>query len=105
MEEGMPAAVSRAVNHRLRRRILRRLHESAEPLSPARLARRLHDPPGAVSYHVKVLRGCEAVARVDRRGARGPVRQPYSSLVADDPEVTALLDRTREADEPRPGTA
>lgn len=96
----MPAGLNRAVNHRSRRRILRRLHESAEPLSPSLLARSLRDPPGAVSYHIKVLRGTGTVGRVERRGARGSARQPYSSLVADDPAVTDLLERTRDADEP-----
>lgn len=95
----------RALNHRLRRQILRLLHSSREPLSPTQIERELKLDPGHgnrlsdVSYHTKVLAKFNAVSMVDTRMVRGAVEHFYSSLVSDATWVRGLLSRTQESDE------
>lgn len=88
-----------ALDHKLRRCILRSLHESDEPSSPARLAKTLEAPLSNVSYHVTVLRGFGTVEKSDEQQVRGTIEHFYVSLVADDPKILAILEATREEDE------
>lgn len=89
----------RALNHDLRRRILRELNETEEPQSPIKLAKRLRVPLSNVSYHVAVLYRLGAIARVDERPVRGAVEHFYTSTVKDNAPVRALLEGTRDLDE------
>jgi len=83
----------------LRRQILRLLHLSEDSSSPARLAEGLDEELSSVSYHVQVLKGFEAVKKVDERPVRGAIEHFYVSCVADDAKILALLDATKESDE------
>lgn len=94
------ANLIRALDHRVRRLILRSLHDSGEPQSPARLAKALGQTLSTVSYHVGVLKGLEAVKRVEEREVRGTVEHFYVSEVGGDEVVLTLLATTRESDEP-----
>jgi DNA-binding transcriptional ArsR family regulator len=87
-----------ALNHPLRRRILRTLHEAGEARSPGELGRDFRLPVSNVSYHVKVLREKDAVALTDLRPARGSVEHFYVSLVAANEMAIQLLDSTEEED-------
>jgi DNA-binding transcriptional ArsR family regulator len=89
----------RALNHDLRRRILRQLNVAEEPLSPIKLSKQLKVPLSNVSYHVAVLFRLGAIVRVDRRLVRGAVENFYESTVKDNAPVCALLEGTRELDE------
>jgi DNA-binding transcriptional ArsR family regulator len=70
----------RALRHPLRRRILRRLADG-ETASPRELSADLRQPLGNVSYHVRVLAECGAVALVKARPVRGSVEHFYRSTV------------------------
>ncbi len=93
------AQLIRALNHNLRRRILRQLNETEEPQSPVKLAKQLGVPLSNVSYHVGVLHRLGAIARVDQRPVRGAVEHFYVSSVKDNTPIQALLEGTRELDE------
>lgn len=93
------AQLIRALNHDLRRRILRLLHETEEPQSPVRIARQLRISLSNVGYHVTVLHRLGAIVKVDQRQVRGAVEHFYISTVRDNAPIQALLEGTRELDE------
>jgi DNA-binding transcriptional ArsR family regulator len=69
-----------ALNHPLRRRILRAL-DDRKTASPAELAKSLAEPLTKVSYHVRILAERGALAPVGTRSVRGAVEHFYSSIV------------------------
>jgi DNA-binding transcriptional ArsR family regulator len=87
-----------ALNHQLRRRILRVLHAGDEPRSPVQLAKELEEPLSTVSYHVTVLIGFCALEPAGERQVRGTVEHFYASTVAAEANLTAMLEATAEAD-------
>jgi hypothetical protein len=88
-----------ALQHRLRREILRQLHCSDYPLSPAELGRLLDVPVTNLSYHVGILAQSRAVAMVDQRPVRGAVEHFYESRVGDNKVIREILLKTRAEDE------
>jgi DNA-binding transcriptional ArsR family regulator len=87
-----------ALRHPLRRRILREMADGKEA-SPNRLAGRLGEPLTNVSYHVRVLAACGAVALVRTEPARGSVQHFYRRTV-DAPWVHQLLELEESASDP-----
>ena len=85
-----------ALNHPVRRQILRALIESGRPLAPAEIvaAGLPRASLSAVAYHAGVL---ERSGEVSRTGGELPPR--YTTELAQDPKVVALLEATRRADE------
>lgn len=87
-----------ALRHPLRRRLLR-LMAGEEAISPRALATALDRPLSNVSYHVRVLAECGAIALVNTTPVRGSVQHFYRSTVdapwareiieLDDPEVAS----------------
>jgi DNA-binding transcriptional ArsR family regulator len=69
-----------ALGHPLRRRILREMADG-KTISPLELSRALGQPLSNVSYHVRVLARCAAVALVDTKPTRGSVQHFYRSAV------------------------
>jgi DNA-binding transcriptional ArsR family regulator len=89
----------KAIDHPLRRRILRILTEEDKPLSPNEVRRRLNLPLGAVSYQTRVLRKLGAVKLAASRQVRGAVERFHVSMIADDQPIVTLLAETRAFDE------
>jgi DNA-binding transcriptional ArsR family regulator len=85
-----------AISHPLRRRMLRVLVDAGEPLSLDRLTQEFELPIGTARYHANVLCGFGAAepSRLDDGG-----EYLYDATIEGDPEVEALLEETREADE------
>lgn len=69
-----------ALRHPLRRGILRRM-DGKEAISPRELANALHQPLSNVSYHVRVLAECTAIALVTTKPVRGSMQHFYRSAV------------------------
>lgn len=69
----------RALNHEVRRKILRALAANDEALSPVVMAKRLNIPLSTVSYHVNILRSCEAVEGAGVQQVRGAVEHFYNT--------------------------
>lgn len=88
-----------ALNHKLRRQMLRLLVRSSEPLSPVKVSRQLGVPLSNVSYHMDILRKSDAAAVVEERQVRGAMEHFYVSNIADSPGVQTMLDETEIEDE------
>lgn len=88
-----------AIDHPVRRRILRRLHDCRKPRSPSRLGRELDEHLGTAAYHVRVLESFGAVEQTGEQQVRGAIERFYASTIEDDPPIETLLEETREADE------
>jgi DNA-binding transcriptional ArsR family regulator len=69
-----------ALGHPLRRRILRVMADGIA-ISPRELSAALGQPLSNVSYHVRVLAGCDAVTLVETKPARGSIEHFYRSAV------------------------
>jgi DNA-binding transcriptional ArsR family regulator len=100
---GVPSARAadciKALNAPQRRRILRILEEAGEARSPNEIAEVFGVPVGYVSYHVKVLKECSALALTDTQQKRGAVEHFYASTVMENELVVKLLEATRADDE------
>lgn len=89
-----------AIDHPLRRRILRLLlFGRDEVLSPAQISTDLGVPLGTVAYHVRVLAQLRAIERAGKRQVRGAVQRFFRTTIKEDPPVETLLEETREVDE------
>ena len=95
-DDGQDIETLLAISHPLRRRLLRALVDSGEPLSLSQLARAIDLPVATVRYHANVLCGFGAAepASPDGRGDH-----LYDAAVDGDPRIEALLEETRAADE------
>lgn len=89
-----PSDVLHALNHPLRRRILRALHQAGEARSPRELSETLCDPLSNVSYHVRVLRARGVVAETDRQAVRGAVQTFVCSVLDKNGTAVKLLEST-----------
>ena len=78
---------------------MRLLHEVDEARSPIEVAKAFRLPVSHVSYHVKVLKECGAVALTDTRAKRGAIEHFYASTVGDNNLIVELLEDTRADDE------
>jgi DNA-binding transcriptional ArsR family regulator len=79
-----------ALGHPLRRRILRKMIEEGEEVSPRELAADLDEPLSALSYHVRVLAECEAIKLVRMRQIRGSTQHFYRPAIRAQWARTAL---------------
>ncbi len=88
-----------ALNHVLRRRILRILNAGGDSLqSPSGFARKLELPVGKVNYHVSVLAKAGAVELAETRSGRGAEHFYRLALGGTADWVYAALDASRESD-------
>lgn len=69
-----------ALRHPVRRDILREMADE-EPISPREIATALDQPLSNVSYHVRVLADCAAVALVRTKPVRGSMQHFYRFAV------------------------
>jgi DNA-binding transcriptional ArsR family regulator len=84
-----------ALNHPLRKELLKLLIAAAGPRSPKELAKATKQPLPNVSYHVRVLEEKGAVELTDEESVRGTVAHFYkvTALVRSTPWVMASLDQ------------
>ena len=87
-----------ALRHPLRRDILRQM-TGEEAISPREIARTLRHPLSGVSYHVRVLADCAAVALVDTKPVRGSTQHFYRCTI-EAPWARQVLGLTEEEDRP-----
>ena len=98
------AAQIKAIDHPLRRCILRAFLNDGGGLSPVQISRRLTTRGltahlGSVAYQVRVLHRLFALKPAGKKQVRGAVQRFYESTIENDPPIEALLGETREADE------
>jgi DNA-binding transcriptional ArsR family regulator len=99
------ADLIKAIDHPLRRRILRLLNEQEEPLSSMQMAEELGISLSITAYHVRILHELRAIVRAGKRQVRGALQRFYRSKVKADPPIETLLEETREVDEGKGGAA
>lgn len=99
------ADLIKAIDHPLRRRMLRLLNEREEPLSSMQMAEELGISLSITAYHVRILHELRAVVRAGKRQVRGALQRFYKSKVEADPPIETLLEETREVDEGKGGAA
>jgi DNA-binding transcriptional ArsR family regulator len=85
-----------ALNHPMRRRILRRMAGEAA-ISPREISEALDRPLSNVSYHVRVLAECNTVVLVGTRPVRGSMQHFYRSSL-DAPWAIEVLEASRPED-------
>lgn len=82
-----------ALRHPARRELLVALTKRDGPLSPKKLAEELRMPLAKVSYHARVLAGCEGLDLIDLTPKRGLIQQfCVPSDLVEHPAVKAALD-------------
>jgi len=96
---GMSARTRQALEHPVRRIILRHLHETGKAESPVEMVPLVEGLTlGLASYHAGILRD-SGVTRMDRTAqVRGATQHFYVSAVAGDSEVEEVLAATEAAD-------
>jgi DNA-binding transcriptional ArsR family regulator len=93
------AALITALNHPLRRRILRVL-VSGESASATDLSERLEVRLGNIAYHMKVLTELKVLWLSGTQQVRGAQERFYRSVLAGKPEwAKTALEQTRKGDE------
>jgi DNA-binding transcriptional ArsR family regulator len=99
------ADLLRALNHILRRQVLRHLHSSKKPLSPVqveaelRLGEEVKEGLSQLSYHMKTLARLKVISLDDEEQVRGATKHFYVSNVSDIAWVRGLLRRMQKCDE------
>jgi DNA-binding transcriptional ArsR family regulator len=88
----------RALRHPMRRNILRRMADE-EAVSPGEIAVGLVEPLSNVSYHIRVLADCAAVALVRTKPVRGSMQHFYC-LTIEAPWARQVLGLTEKDDGP-----
>lgn len=99
-DRNVPAPLLHALNHSIRRRILRMLDARGEggKLSPVEAAEALDLSLTTVAYHFRVLVANDAIEEVDRRQVRGTIQhffQPAPTLEEADWVRGVLADTAR----------
>lgn len=79
-----------AMNHPLRREILRRI-DKKDLFTPGEIAKELHRDLSIVSYHVRVLAECRAIVLVGEKPVRGATQHFYRPI-SHEPWVRDVLD-------------
>lgn len=95
----LPPETQDALDHPVRRQVLRILNSSDQARSAGEMAATLPGVPhSAVSYHAQVLenQGSISLAHLDREGA--VVARHYVSNVIEDARVAIVLDAMRQDD-------
>jgi predicted transcriptional regulator len=90
-----------ALNHVLRREILRLMHSSPDARSPVDISEELGQPLAGVSYHVQILHRLGTITMVDTVQVRGALKHFYASTVEDHEIAQSLLESTERADRSR----
>ncbi|HEX5930045.1 MAG TPA: helix-turn-helix domain-containing protein [Solirubrobacterales bacterium] len=94
-----PQQLVLVLNHRLRRDILRRLHDAGEARSPRELAALLGLDLADLAHHVAVLRAVGAVRPTDTIFESGVSEHFYASTLEADGGIGLVLVATERQDE------
>jgi len=97
------ANLIRAIDHSLRRCVLRALLDSEEPRSPNEIKGILGLKLNSVAYHTRILLRLGAVERAGNQMVRGAMEHFYLPTIEGDSPIEALLEETREFDEEKIG--
>jgi predicted transcriptional regulator len=99
----LPADTREALQHSVRRQILRTLQATDRTMSVSDLAKSDRVPCGmpCVSHHLHTLRDFGLIERVETQPVRGAIKHYFTSSIDDDGHVTRVLRATEQADRQR----
>lgn len=95
---GKERGAAYALDHPVRRDILRRYHACGCERSPIKLAEEMNIGLSRISYHVSVLSECDCLILMQSIALRGATEHVYKSTVEDDKAVLVVLEETEEED-------
>lgn len=98
----LTASMRHALDHHLRREILRTLHRSDGPLSPGEIAAAwpTETSVSLVSYHAHVLETSACLSLADAQPAGETVAPRYTSTLSGDTRIVSILQTTEPLDRP-----
>lgn len=98
----LTAPLRHALDHHLRREILRTLHRGDDPRSPGEIAAALPTETSVslISYHAHVLENCGSLGLAEVQPAGETLSRRYTSKLAGDPQIVAILQATEPLDRP-----
>ena len=95
----LPPRTQDALDHPVRRQVLRILNSSRQARSAGEMAATLPGvPQGAVSYHAQVLESQGSICLTGVKREEAGVARHYTSKVAGDARVAIVLDAMRQDD-------
>ena len=101
-EEGQPDAevLLKALDHRMRRKVLRAIDDQGRRTSPNRVSNALELSLSSVAYHFRVLAGFGMLELVEKRRNRGAFEHFYkpTDVVADTQWIAVVLKATENVD-------
>ncbi len=94
----MSALLIQALNHPVRRKILRVLNGSGDPCSPVKLSKTIGQDVSNIDYHVKILVSMGAAMKTGDRQVRGARENFFASTVSRHEQMVAILADTERDD-------
>jgi hypothetical protein len=94
----MTPALIEALNHPIRRQLLRLLHEHREAQSPKGMSQEMTRELVNISYHARVLLDLHVIGLTRTRSVRGSIQHFYVSRVAKNNLVAVILRSTEKDD-------
>ena len=87
----MSALLIQALNHPLRRKLLRALHSSDNACSPVQLSKMTGEDISSIDYHIKILVSMGAAVKTGDRRVRGTRENFFVSTVSDHKQMVTIL--------------
>lgn len=97
-DQRMSPLLIRALNHPLRRKLLRALHSSDDARSPVQLSKITGEDISGIDYHIKILVSLGAAVKTGDRQVRGARENFFLSKVSDHKQMVAILADTERDD-------
>jgi DNA-binding transcriptional ArsR family regulator len=94
----MSALLIQALNHPLRRKLLRALHSSDDARSPVQLSKMTGEDVSSIDYHIKILVSMGAAVKTGDRRVRGARENFFLSKVSDHKQMVTILADTERDD-------
>jgi DNA-binding transcriptional ArsR family regulator len=94
----MSPLLIQALNHPLRRKLLRALHSSADARSPVQLSKMTGEDISGIDYHIKILVSLGAAVKTGDRQVRGARENFFLSKVSDHKQMVTILADTESDD-------
>lgn len=94
----MSPLLIQALNHPLRRKLLRALHGADDARSPVQLSKMTGEDISSIDYHIKILVSLGAAVKTGDRQVRGARENFFLSKVSDHKQMVTILADTERDD-------
>jgi DNA-binding transcriptional ArsR family regulator len=97
-DQRMSALLIQALNHPLRRKLLRALHRCGDARSPVQLSKMTGEDISGIDHHIKILVSLGAAVKTGDRQVRGVRENFFLSRVFDHKQMVTILADTEHED-------